>query len=141
VYSLSVLLWELIALRHPRADKRSVADMLAAVVSDADLDFWQWSKLGHAACVPSEIIHIVRRGMKRDAGERFQSVDELLEALARVRDQRVAVQCQYTLVKRGLGAIDHGLARNPRTTFIGVALGVLFALIGVWSMVEWFLRG
>jgi hypothetical protein len=130
-----VLLFELIALHHPFSEKRSVADMLAALIKGRDLDFWEWSAKGHAAGMPAELIHIVRRGMKRDPRERYQSVDELIAALSRVRDQRPPIQCQYTLIKAGLGIVDHGLAKRPRVT--GLLVLAVFGLValGLWSLV------
>ena len=70
--------------------------------------------------------------MQKRPADRYQSVDEMLDALARVRDRRNAVLCHLTFLKRLLGATDHALDRYPRLMTGLVSLLLLGMIYAVW---------
>jgi serine/threonine protein kinase len=139
VYSLCVLLWELMALEHPLADRMNLGDLLTWLRSDEDLDFSRWVRRGHERGVPPEFIHLCYQGMRKDPAARHQSVDELLAELGHVRDHRGPIRCHNTLIKSALGRIERALAARSRLTtallasFVALAtLGLVTAVLLLW---------
>ena len=121
--------------------KSTVIEVLAAIIAqdyDGD-DLFRRSRLGN---VPIEYFHVIMRGLVRDRAKRIQSVAELEDALNKVRDGWIPVQCHVTFGKRAA----HGLARWIENninlyTYIVFATGLLLvagAGFGVWRLVRAF---
>jgi serine/threonine-protein kinase len=113
VYSLCVLLYEWLVLEHPLRDKTSVFELLATIVL-ADYSMAQIFDAGQAAAVPMEYLWILRRGLRRDRGERYQSVDELAAALRAVEDGDIRIQCNVTWAKNRTQRVLRWIDRHSR---------------------------
>ena len=140
VYSLCVVFFELIFLRHYLPDKRGIADLLTSIGHDPEFTTQEWYDLHHRYLPPAELVHFLRKGMAKDPAARYQSVAEMIKTLDTVRDHRVAVQCQITFMKRILGGIEHAIDRHPRkATVVLVLVGLTAAwalAMGAWVVVQ-----
>jgi serine/threonine protein kinase len=128
VYSLCVVLYEWLVLRHPLEDRKSVPDVLAWLVlreySAVDL-----AGPAQAAGAPMEYVWIVYRGLMRGREERYQSVKELETAIKGVLDGKIRIQCHFTLAKSYAHRLLHWIDRHPKlyTNLFRAAKLVLFA--------------
>ena len=114
IYSLSLVLFELLSLNHPLADKTSIEQVIAVQVTDgieAGLTKIKVDLIKSGA--PTDYASVISRGLQRETAQRFASVDALEEALNSVRDGHVPVTCHITLTKRGLGELTHFIDRRP----------------------------
>jgi serine/threonine-protein kinase len=76
VWSLSVVLWELLSGQRLWADKKSLGELVLAICSDPI------PKLGDVApWVPKDLSNVVARGLERDVERRHQKVVMLAQAL------------------------------------------------------------
>jgi serine/threonine-protein kinase len=129
VYSLGVLLHELLYLKHYLEPRASMAEVLDGVQRVAPSIF----DLGHSPHqppVPADLAWFLKKAMEKDPAQRFQTAREMTEALQQTVDGRVKVQCHRTFAKRVLQEAVHRADAHP----IGVILGTTAAaalLLGV----------
>jgi hypothetical protein len=87
-----------------------------------------------------EYVWIVVRGLERDRERRFQSVTELEDAIKRVLDGHIRVQCHVTFGKRAASDFSNWIDRHPlvyTVLFAAAAVAVLAALVfGVWRLIH-----
>ena len=97
VYSVCMVLYELLYLRHPFASKASLDDVLAACRTEAiDLE----DRVSpHQPPVPSELMWFLKRGLAKDKGERYQSMRAMIHVLDRRADGDICIDCPVTLAK------------------------------------------
>jgi len=98
VYSLCILFYEWLTLRHPLADMKTVPEVLATLVL-RDYDLHELFAPAQHASVPIEFMWIVWPGLARDREKRYQSVAELETALRQALDGKIQVHCQVTWTK------------------------------------------
>ncbi len=67
----------------------------------------------HQPPVPSELRWILHKGFSKEAEQRFQSADEMMQELQGVMEGRIHVQCQRTLMKRGLHEALRSVDKHP----------------------------
>ncbi|MCY1019880.1 serine/threonine-protein kinase [Pyxidicoccus sp. MSG2] len=127
VYSLAVLFHELLFLRHYLEGRESLADILAGVqkVTPA-VDALQSNP--HQSHVPAELSWFVSKGVQKDVAKRYQSVEEMIEALQSLMEGHIVVQCQRTMLKRGLHEVLRFVDRNPVAVIVGSTFGTLAVL-------------
>ena len=121
LYSVAVLLHELLTLEHYLGEQPSVEATLAAVVSIepsrrelfADPHPMQ-------ARVPWELRYVVTKGLEKDPARRFQSAGEMIEALRRSLEGRGGVHCQVTLIKRMLREMARLVDRHPAIALLAM---------------------
>ncbi|HEX3773554.1 MAG TPA: serine/threonine-protein kinase [Polyangiaceae bacterium] len=130
VYSLCVLLCEWLALEHPLRHKQTVSEVLAAIIAE-DYRKSALFELAKARAVPAEYMWIVVRGLERDRNRRFQSVSELEDAIKRVLEGHMRVQCHVTLAKRGAAGFANWIDRHVALYSFLFGLTVLSALSGI----------
>jgi len=135
VYSLCVLFYEWLVLEHPLQGKNTITEVLAAIISE------EYTKRAlfepaHAASVPMEYVWIVVKGLARARERRFQSVTELEDAIKRVLDGHIRVQCHVTFGKRAASGFSNWIDRHAlayTVLFACVSIGLAVALcFGVW---------
>jgi len=129
VYSLSVVLFEWLTLGHPLKDKKTVTEVIAAVISGVDV-----SKVGRDAVLggtPAEWVNVIEKGMVRDREARFQSVAEFENAIKAVLDGRCRIECHVTLAKRAAYEFTHWIDRHPMAYGMILMLTVLCLIAGL----------
>ncbi len=90
LYSLSVLFHELLCLRHPLAEKQSLAEMIHAITSEPTPLAGAVSS-PHQANVGMDLTWFVRKGLAKHPANRFQSAEEMLERLAARAEGKVPI--------------------------------------------------
>ncbi len=124
LYAACVVLHELLDGGHHRFEEEgSLAALLHAIrtTDPAPLP----KMFPHSSDVPAEIVHFVRRGLRRDPRERWQSASEMLAELHLIADGRFRVQCAATLGKRTMRALGRFVDRRPLTALTLAAAGAL----------------
>ncbi len=127
VYSLSVMFYELLTLRHPHDGVTTLEEMLEAV-KNAPAP----RALGVAAAVqppvPADLDWFVEKGLRKNPAERYQSVQEMIDRLRRRASGDIPVQCPITFSMRATTLLRQALAKRPflmSTAFILGTLGTL----------------
>jgi serine/threonine-protein kinase len=132
VYSLCVLFYEWLALKHPIQGKQTITEVLAAIIS-GEAETTRVFEAALLAGVPAEWVHIVKRGLTRDRDRRFSSVAQLEDAVKGVLNGRVRIQCHVTLAKRAAHGALHWIDRHPfvYSIFFFLSLALLAAGLGL----------
>jgi serine/threonine-protein kinase len=130
LYSATVLLHELVTLRHYLGERPSVEATLAAVVGeDIPVRRLFGERHPHQAPPPAELIYTLAKGLQKDPAKRFQSAGEMMDELQDVLEGRAAIRCQVTLTKRMLREMGRFVDRHPGLAvlaMVAVAASVLF---------------
>jgi serine/threonine-protein kinase len=124
LYSVSIVLYELFALKHPRGKLSTFEHVHAATerpISRGDI-FKDFS----AAGAPVSIVHILKVALEQSPEARFPTASALAARLATVRDDAAPIQCHITFLTRLTSAMIRGANRHP-----WIALVVLLALPAV----------
>ncbi|WP_164015673.1 serine/threonine-protein kinase [Pyxidicoccus trucidator] len=127
VYSLAVLFHELLFLRHYLDGRESLADILDGVQKVTPAVGALQSN-PHQPPVPAELSWFVAKGFEKEAAKRYQSVEEMIGALQDLLEGHIVVQCQRTMVKRGLHEVLRFVDRNPVGVIVGGMLGAAVVL-------------
>ncbi|PTL78134.1 serine/threonine-protein kinase [Vitiosangium sp. GDMCC 1.1324] len=135
-YSLSVLFHEFLYLRHYLEGRESLADVLSGVEKVMPEVFALTSN-PHQSPVPAELAWFLHKGFAKDPAQRYQSVDEMMQVLQGVMEGRIHVQCQRTLIKRGLHEALRSVDKHPVfiITASTAAAALVLAAIGHLLMV------
>ena len=123
IYTLGVLLYEMITGERPFGDVNSPAEMLTAMVSRTPVP------LSAIVDVPVELDRVVARCLDRDPLKRYRSVDELsndlLDALSYEATQTLITAAELDVGDDTFTTIDQAPEApddvDPRTTLPGVA--------------------
>jgi serine/threonine-protein kinase len=141
VYTLCVLFYEWLTLRHPLADKKSVPEVLATLVLH-DYDPYELAAPALQVGVPMELMWVVLLGLSRDREKRYRSVAELETELRQALDGKIPVRCQITWTKnhvhRFMKWIDRHAKLNQtmlRVIQFAMILGLVAAIaLAVWKI-------
>jgi serine/threonine protein kinase len=129
IYSLCMLLHELLCLSHPLADKPSLAAMLQGVQNEPTPMATFVKKSPHQPPVPSDLGWLLQKGLAKAPADRYQSVSELIDRLARRAEGVVPIQCPITLVQRMNSEWSRFVDRHPQLVSLAM-LAVVLAIIG-----------
>ncbi len=135
VYSLCVLFYELLTLRHYLEDKQSLTEVLEGVIGE-EAPMASFVPQKHQPPVPPELGWFLKKGMHKDPRDRFQSVEEMIRRLD-LRAQGVfPIQCHLTFVKRLNLGFSRFSDRHPMLITGLIFLGVPAAIGGmIWSVI------
>ncbi|MGC4123233.1 MAG: serine/threonine-protein kinase [Myxococcales bacterium] len=111
-YALSVIFHELMFLEHYLDPCQTLPEILDGVqtLKPAVFDLKPTPVQG---MVPAEFRWFVDRGAAKDPAERYQSVDQMIDRLQRSLGGHIAIQCQFTLIKRALQELTRLADRHP----------------------------
>jgi serine/threonine-protein kinase len=124
IFSLIVIFHELMALEHWLADKHTVGEVIAALVSDAEIELPGRELVRRG--VPCEYVHFLRHGFARDPAKRYQSIDAMVAKLQAIQNGEFAIECHLSAVKRAGHVALKLVDRHPLAYTIGlVTVGVL----------------
>ncbi len=132
-YSLTVLFHEFLYLRHYLEGRESLTDVLEGVqkVTPDLMSIW---KHAHQPAVPAELSWFLAKGFQKDPARRYQSVEEMMDVLQGAMDGRIHVQCQRTMLKRGLHKMLRMVDESPNTVIIGSTLAVVVVLAALGNL-------
>jgi serine/threonine protein kinase len=135
-YSLCVLFHELLYLRHYLEGRESLAEVLAGVEKHLP-NLFDLESDPHQPAVPAELAWFLNKGFAKDPARRYQSVEEMQLVLQGVMEGRIRVQCQRTLIKRGLHEALRSVDKHPTAVIAGstAAAAVVLASLGHLLMV------
>jgi serine/threonine protein kinase len=130
LFSLAMLFHELLCLRHPYDEKKTLPAMLLAVINEP-VPLTGLVFNSHQAPTPMDLTWFVRKGVAKDPAKRYQSAEEMLERLARRADGFVPVNCHVTFMRKMTTGATRFVDRHPIVaTFVLAA-----ALIGTIASV------
>jgi serine/threonine-protein kinase len=134
IYSLCMLFHELLTLRHPLAEKNSLAGVLLGVATE-EVPFASFVNHPHQAPAPAELAWFLAAGLHKDPAKRFPSVAAMLTRLRLRSEGQFPVRCPLTLNKRMARGWMRQVDRHPllATLFTAAAvLGPSVALLVSW---------
>jgi serine/threonine protein kinase len=138
-YSLSVLLYELLGLKHYLADHVSdntTLEQMIHAVQHVPAPLVGFVSSPHQLLVPAELSWYVAKGLKKDPAERFQTVAEMIDRLDKRDEGLFPVQCPVTFSKRGTRIVSRFVDRHPFLVSTLLFLSVLGGIgYGVWRLV------
>jgi serine/threonine-protein kinase len=120
VYSLTVLLHELLCLSHYLEGRTDVDDVLAGVVNQP-LQLTKIKASPHQPIVPMDLRWYLKKGMEKDRMRRYQSVREMIDRLDARADGRVPIQCHVTFTKRVNAEWTRLVERHPLAFTVALA--------------------
>jgi len=91
---------------------------------------------GYTVGIPADLDWFLEKGLRKNAAERYQSVQEMIDRLRRRASGDIPVQCVVTLPMRITTLVRQGLAKRPylmstaffTTTFATLGLAAFGAL-------------
>lgn len=141
LYSVTVLLHELLTLRHYLHDKQAVPAMLAAIIAEPPaFGILFGSSSPHQPPPPPELGHILRKGLQKDKEQRFQSAAEFLQRIECVLSGNFAVQCPATMAKRMTRESGRMVDRHPILGMLGLFFATIMAFVGIAQTIRMFVR-
>jgi serine/threonine-protein kinase len=123
VYSVCMVLYELLYLRHPFATKTSLDEVLAACKNEA-IDL-QDRVSPHQPPVPAELMWFLTRGLAKDRTKRYQSMRAMIDVLERRADGDICIDCPVTLAKSATIKSTKLIDAHPFVFMAGVTLFAL----------------
>jgi serine/threonine-protein kinase len=130
VYALAMLLYEWLVLDHPLADKGTVTEVLAAIISQ-DFKLSKMFERARDVGVPMEYIWLVKRALARDRTERTPSVAAMEAELRHILDGHIRIQCHVTFAKSAARGLSNWIDRHTRIYTMIFGLVSLSMLGGV----------
>ena len=125
-----MVLHEFLYLRHYLEGRESLNDVLEGVKTVVP-EAHALSSSPHQPPVPAELAWFVGQGLAKEPAKRYASVDAMIAALKKMSEGRIEVQCQRTLIKRGLHEVLRFVDRHPVLTILGSTLGVMLTLASI----------
>jgi serine/threonine-protein kinase len=136
LYSLAMLMHELLCLRHPFADRTTLAEMLHGVKNEV-VPITGLVPSAHQPPTPMDLSWFVRKGLAKDAASRYQSATEMIGALTRRAEGDIAVNCHITFMRRVTVLGTRFVDRHP---FAATGLLAAFVVASIAGVVETILR-
>jgi len=130
IYSLCVMLHELLTLRHYLAGRTTIAETLTGVM-EATPPLATFVPSPHQPAPPTDLAWFAKGGLDKDPAGRFQSVDAMRARLARRAEGDIPMQCATTVVKRATMGWLHFLDAHPTGVPVGLGLLALLVLSGI----------
>jgi serine/threonine-protein kinase len=130
VFSLSLVFFELMTLEHPLADKKTVPQVIAQLVSHGIDRNCKVAFVRSGA--PVEYGDLVQRGLAHDRNRRFPSVKALADEVHRVRSGQFPITCHVTLGRRAASLAGAFVVRYPRLytlLFATTAVALVYLVI------------
>jgi serine/threonine-protein kinase len=138
VYSLCVLLHELLGLKH-YLDHCSTVEAVLDGVQTAHAPAPSFVPSAHQSPAPMDLSWYVRKGLAKEPAMRYQSVREMIERLDAREDGIVPVQCPITFSKRVMRLPIRFVDRHPMVFMAMLGVFVMFVLasvgLGIWRLV------
>lgn len=137
LYGLNATLYEWLTLRRATEGKY-LSEIVQNTLQKIPLEA---CSLNHAqqGRVPKEMSNLLWRGLEKDPGKRFQSLDDYMAEIRLILDGFSCPVCPHTAVKSGLNGLSRWIDNHPRTGLILFFVLVALAALGWGSLLLWFL--
>jgi serine/threonine protein kinase len=129
VYCATALFFELVTLRHYLGEPDDLQQVLHAIQNEEARVTFGSTTHPTQGPPPAEFIHFVKKGLKKDPGDRYRSVTEMIDLLEDALDGRVKVQCPFTLQKRLTRELARFTDRHPAIAMLAFA-SMVFGSLG-----------
>ena len=130
IYSLCVMLHEMLTLEHYLAKRDSVTACVAGVMSEP-VPFASLVASKHQPSVPAEFGHFIRHGVSKNPAQRYRSVTEMLDRLQNIEEGHCPVECPATFMKRMGTETSHVIDHRPFVMLGVVATTLTLAALGL----------
>ncbi len=135
VYSLCVLLHELLGLKH-YLDHCTTVEAVLDGVQHAHAAAPSFIPSPHQAPAPMDMSWYVRKGLAKEPARRYQSAREMIERLDAREEGLVPVQCPVTFSKRMMREQIRFIDRHPMLYMAMLGLFVVSTVaLAVWRLV------
>ncbi len=132
IFSLSLVFWEFMSLEHPFAGRKTVIALLAAIITERiSANDIALSRI--RTNTPCEYGWFAFKGLANKPEDRFESAAAMLAEFRRVQAGKFPVQCDTTLVKRGLREVDFWLDRHGWLSRVVV---LVLVVVGIATLVH-----
>ncbi len=135
IYSLTVLLYELLTLHHPLEDCTTLEAMLDAV-QHRKTRMAGLVTSPHQRRTPMDLAWYLTAGLEKDPSRRYRSVQAMIDRLDLRARGIVPVQCHITFAKRASGMLTRAIDSHP----IPMTFAMLFGLVGSIASFGWLLK-
>jgi serine/threonine-protein kinase len=99
LYSLCVVLFEFLTLKHPLEHRKTAVEVMQGV-QELPPPYASSARSPYQGIVPMDLTWLIRKGLAKDAALRYQSADELITRLNDRAEGKVPIQCHVTFAKR-----------------------------------------
>ncbi len=135
LYAVGAILYELLGLKRAAPSYHDVFELLVNVKSFVPEPIYT---LTHPAqtMVPAEYVHVVMRAMEKDPRDRYQTAEEMIEALEQARTGYFEGLCETTQLKKRLNNLSRWIDVNPPErlsrlrVYLALSVGGIFAIGG-----------
>jgi eukaryotic-like serine/threonine-protein kinase len=134
VYTLSLILLEWLSLEHPLSHKKTLNEVLAAVISE-DVSPKYLDKVVTGGVSPA-YVHAAEKGLVRDRDKRLASVEALERSLVGAISGRVPINCHVTFARRLSYELMSWIERHPIAytmlffaTVLAIVGGIVLAIV------------
>lgn len=124
IYSLCVLLHELLSLTHYLQDAQDLEQVLDGV-KNRMVPLGMTASSQHQPVVPGDLGWFVRKGVAKNPADRYPSVHAMIERLRRRKEGYVPIQCQITFLLSVSNLFRRLVMRNPMLVTIAMAATVV----------------
>ncbi len=135
IYSLCVMLHELVGLEHYLHDYQDSQAMITGV-QEVEPKLLRLPRHAAQGQVPMDILWFVHAGMHKDREQRYPSTRAMLERLDERAEGRIPIQCHVTFTQRVLSELTRVAVRHPVAALAGYAVAgvtLAVALVG-WAV-------
>jgi len=129
IYSLSVMFYEFLFLKHYLEGRKSLQEILDGVqnvMPSFDPDDTQ-----NPVPVPAELVWFLKPGLRKKVEQRYASVNAMKSALQSVQEGNIDVHCHRTAMKRGLHEMARMVDLHSRMMMLGIVAATGFAIFGM----------
>ncbi len=131
LYSLCLVFYELLTLRHPFAHLADDAAKLLAAVAKAKIPHAATRRHPEQIQPPMDLGWLLQKGLAKDPAQRYQTADELIRRLDDRAEGKVPIQCHVTAAKRTSYEAMRLISRFPALFFLVLAAA---AAAGLWQL-------
>ncbi len=133
VYAISVVMHELLTLRHYLEDCTTVADTLRGV-QERPVPLAGSVRNGVQTPVPMDLTWFVAKGVEKDPTKRYPSARAMLDRLAARAEGDIPIQCHVTFTQRASASVVKWMNRNG---LLAAFLLVSVPVVTLGSLVVW----
>jgi serine/threonine-protein kinase len=133
IYSLCVMLHELLTLEHYLEEYTTVTAVVAGVISDSP-PLAMFMRHPHQSAVPADLTWLAARGVSKKKEDRYSSVSEMLAILRARAEGRIEIHCHLTFMKRLSRELLRFIDAHPVVMTLLMLLWVVGMGFGVVSL-------